>query len=558
MSGYAWSRAVLLVGLLTSASWAQAPVGEPAGTAVVAPSGPGAPTASETTAPLVPPQVQLVTFHVPDGVRVEVLGPSPVPVSLPAGPGAGKLLGLMVGVGYRLKVTGLPDRPGAVLYPVLEVVGHLHRPKGIDPAKFPIRVPFGPDDFDEAVAQGRLVTKVVYLEDPDQALPLNLPKDEIPMATLSPAEDPLRVAASLGRPMVIVRIGNRMPTPEEITGAPLYDMAGGACPFAGPDSGRCPVPCGPGRGSPPPSGRAWLPKDEFLCDGGDRGEPLHFGGEGSLRGIDPRDAVIAFQDINRPRVLPTNMVCLYAPRFAGVRTSVGPNQNTTVDVLKGAEMLERQVIHEIQQGPRRLTQNQTAELSRHRMRPSGMAGRVYPGSHIELRILAEADVVTQIGGLGRVQGPATAANREKAALMRVRQKAEAFKTAESAVVTGIVEGAGEQAMAWRPQEMAGVEVPPGKLGLAVVKRVSADQAEPGDIVTFVIQYRNMGNVPINAVSVIDSLMPRLEYVPRSAKGPAGSVFSATLNRTGSLELRWDIGTVAPGAEGLVSFDAKVR
>jgi uncharacterized repeat protein (TIGR01451 family) len=113
-------------------------------------------------------------------------------------------------------------------------------------------------------------------------------------------------------------------------------------------------------------------------------------------------------------------------------------------------------------------------------------------------------------------------------------------------------------MAWKPQEVAGVELPPNLLGMAVVKRVSADVAEPGDIVTFTIQYRNMGSVPISAVSVVDSLLPRLDYVPRSAKGPAGSVFSASQNRAGALELRWDIGTVAPGAEGFVSFDAKVR
>jgi uncharacterized repeat protein (TIGR01451 family) len=524
---------------------------EPAGTAVVAP---GSAVASEVVAPQIPPDVQLVTFHVPDGVRLEILGPQPEPVPVPAA----NLYGLHVGVGYRLRVSNLPGRPGAVLYPVLEVVGHLHRPKGVDSVKFPIRVPFGPDDFEDTVGKGRLVTEVVYLEDPDQALPLNLPKDEIPIASISSAEDPLRVATALGRVMAIVRIGNRMPTPEEINGAPLFDMRGGACPFAGPDSSRCVVPCGPLRGTAPPAGRPWLPKDEFLCDGGDRDVPLHFGGEGSLRGIDPRDAVVAFHDINRPRVLPTNVVCLYAPRFAAVRGGMGPNENIAIDVLKGAEILERQVIHETRQGPRRLTQNQTAELNRHRMRPSGMVGRVLPAGHVELRVLAEADVVVHIAGKIQVQGPATTRNRQKAALIRDRVRPEGIKTAESAVVTGIIEGVGEQAMAWKPQETAGVELPPGKLGMAVIKRVSTDQAEPGDIVTFVIQYRNMGNVPIAAVSVVDSLMPRLEYVPRSAKGPAGTVFSAVLNRAGSLELRWDIGTVAPGAEGSVSFEAKVR
>ena len=114
-------------------------------------------------------------------------------------------------------------------------------------------------------------------------------------------------------------------------------------------------------------------------------------------------------------------------------------------------------------------------------------------------------------------------------------------------------------MSWKPQETAGVEVPPDKPGLAVIKRVSAGVAEPGDVVEYAIQYRNMGNVPITAVSVIDSLLPRLEYVSRSAKGPAGTVFTAGENRAGGTELRWDLpGAIAPGQEGLVLFRARVR
>ena len=107
--------------------------------------------------------------------------------------------------------------------------------------------------------------------------------------------------------------------------------------------------------------------------------------------------------------------------------------------------------------------------------------------------------------------------------------------------------------------MAGVEVPPNKPGLMVLKQVDASEAEPGDVVTYTIRYRNMGNVAIRSVSVLDSLLPRLEYVPRSALGPAGTVFSSQANTAGSTELRWDLAEpVAPGQEGYVQFQAKVR
>ncbi|MCP6530480.1 hypothetical protein NL480_27605, partial [Klebsiella pneumoniae] len=90
--------------------------------------------------------------------------------------------------------------------------GHLHRPAEIDPGKYPIRVVFTEEELWEVVDDGRLVTKVIYLEDPEQALPLKLPKDHIPSVTVGAAEDPIRVAAALGRVVAVVRIGGRRPT----------------------------------------------------------------------------------------------------------------------------------------------------------------------------------------------------------------------------------------------------------------------------------------------------------------------------------------------------------
>jgi uncharacterized repeat protein (TIGR01451 family) len=549
--------------------------------------------------PMLPPQVQVVRFKAPEGVKVEVLGPDPEPLA--AAPGDSLTAGLRVGVGYRLKLSNLPGKPNAEIFPTIEVVGHLHRPQGINPLKFPIRVVFDEDDIEDVAARGHLVTHVVYLEDPEQALPINLPKDEIPKATLTPGEEPVKVAAALGRVMAILRIGGRAPTVDEFTvGAPASGLFGARCPFVGPDGGRCPLPCGPARGTPPAPDRPWAPADEYLCDGGDHGAPVHFSGEGALRGIDPRDAVMKFRrptmeelqpeferlqkaldrhDISketfeiesrrlsrsttsgeaRTRILPTNMVCIYAPRFAAVRTVLGPNEAQKVDVPLGHELLQKGAMNIGRAEPIRVTQNLASVTNRHRMRPSAMRGRVYPGAHSELRVLVGLDTITHAGLFKLRQLPESRNTLDKAALIRDRTKAVAIKTAESPVVTGIVEGASQTVMAWKPQEMAGVEEPPNKPGLAIVKRSSASEAEPGEIVTFTIQYRNMGNVPIGSVSVVDSLLPRLEYMPGSAQGPKGTVFTAGENSVGSTELRWDLPTAIPaGAEGMVSFQTRVR
>jgi uncharacterized repeat protein (TIGR01451 family) len=507
--------------------------------------------------PSLPNEIQVVRFQAPVGTKIEILGPEPVPIDTPETPG-GITVGLRVGVGYRLKVSDFPTRPGAVLYPVIEIVGHLHRPPGIDPARFPIRVIFREDDIEDIVYGGRLVTQVIYLEDPEQALPIHLPKDEIPSVTISPAEEPLKVASALGRVMAIVRLGGRTPTAEEITGSPIFEIPAVPCPFGGPNGTRCEMACGPATGTPPEGGKLWMPKDEFLCDGGDRATPSHFGGDGTLRGIDPRDAVIRFRDDKRPRILPTNVVCIYAPRFGLVRASIGAFENTTVDVLRGLDLLQRQSVSEAKQGPIRMVQNQSPELNRHRSRASAMKGREIVGGHVEVRVLIGIDNLTHLKGFKLLQGVELAKNRQKAAGNVESIFPQGIKSGEGPVVTGIYQGAGEQVMAWKPQEIAGVEVPPNKPGMAVIKRVSTGQAEPGDVITYSIQFRNMGNIPITQVRIVDSLLPRLEYVARSAQGPAGTVFTAAENQAGGMQLRWDVGTIAPGAEGYVSFDAKVR
>ncbi len=295
---------------------------------------------------LLPTDVQVVRFNGPDGVRVEVLEPSPEPIPIPVDSDGLATFGLRVGVSYRLRVSNLPGRPGAEFFPVVEIVGHLHRPEGIDPLKYPIRIMLNVDDFEDVVARGQLVTEVIYLEDPELALPLRLPKDEIPIATLGPAEDPLQVAAALGRVMAVVRMGGRTPLPGEYASPPLVGSIGAACPFLGPTGGPCGLPCGPARGTAPPPGRPWMPRDEYLCDGGDHGGKAYVAGDGALRGIDPRDAVVRFRDDREARTLPTNVVCVYAPRFAGVRVAIGPDLTLGVENLRGAELLQSQTTFE--------------------------------------------------------------------------------------------------------------------------------------------------------------------------------------------------------------------
>jgi uncharacterized repeat protein (TIGR01451 family) len=157
------------------------------------------------------------------------------------------------------------------------------------------------------------------------------------------------------------------------------------------------------------------------------------------------------------------------------------------------------------------------------------------------------------------QNAELARNRQIPARIREKVRLEGIKTAEGLKVQALSESPSEAVKVWAPHEMNGVEVPPDRPGLAVIKRVSVTEAEPGDTVTYVIIYRNMGNTPIKNVTIADSLLPRLEYVKGTSRGPEGTLFSTAMNRVGSTELRWQLpGVLAPGAVGHVAFDVIIR
>jgi uncharacterized repeat protein (TIGR01451 family) len=520
--------------------------------------------------PVLDPDIQIVRFQGPPGLNVEVLSPTPTPVS--AGDGGGIItVGLKRGVGYRLRVTGIVERPLAEIFPVIEVVGHLHRPDGIDPAKYPIRVVFLQEDLDDVVDRARLVTKVIYLEDPDQAIPLRMAKDQIPVVTLSPTEPPVRVARALGRPVAIVRIGGRRPTGDEIEGAIAGDIGldwveniGSApCGFLCHSGVRCALPAGPTCVSAPRPPRPILPRDEYLCDGGDRGIPASAAGTDRVSGIEPRDAVVRFdfglKGVTETRILPTNVVCVYAPRFAEVRLSSGTNQNVDIQTTRTDKTIDRLKQENALLESRRLVQNQAAELARVRARAAGLKGRLMAseGSKVQTPNAYEGN---QLALLNTSKQTAELARlRQKPGQLNERIRLDGIKSAEGPVLTGIVEGAGEAVRVWGPHMMTGVEPPPDRPGLAVIKRVNAIEAEPGDTLTYAIVYRNMGNTPIRSVTIVDSLLPRLEYVGGTSSGPKGTSFSTAINRVGATELRWEIpGALAPGATGYVSFQAIVR
>ena len=122
-------------------------------------------------------------------------------------------VGMAIGPVYRFKITNIPQFAGKEIYPSVEILNRLYPPAGLA-NEFPVEVVISQDDLKQAI-RGRLVTKVIYLENPETTLPHRHVANQQPYFDVGGSEDPLRAAEQLGRPMAILRLGSRIPMPSD-------------------------------------------------------------------------------------------------------------------------------------------------------------------------------------------------------------------------------------------------------------------------------------------------------------------------------------------------------
>ncbi|MDP7277268.1 MAG: hypothetical protein QF363_17445 [Planctomycetaceae bacterium] len=159
-----------------------------------------------------PVEVRLVQTGPAGGGRVTWFdGPArrAVPVAAPAA------VGLLVGEIYRLQISDMAAFPGVSLYPTIEILDRLHPPAGRR-YQFPVPVELTDEDIRLAL-QGHLVTRVVFLEEPrlsggTETTTPTMVRDRSPEANL------LAEADRVGRPMLVVRLGGRLPPVRNVPG----------------------------------------------------------------------------------------------------------------------------------------------------------------------------------------------------------------------------------------------------------------------------------------------------------------------------------------------------
>jgi uncharacterized repeat protein (TIGR01451 family) len=302
-----------------------------------------------------------------------------------------------------------------------------------------------------------------------------------------------------------------------------------------------------------------VPCDEYLCDGGDRDLPAAVAKDWTVYGLEMEDTVAHYDRLDgQTVVVPSNKVCLYAPRFSAVRSVAGAVADEQVEAASHHHFPDKLVAYQEVQGaiPSKQVYQPHAEVGK--KHSSIMRGRDY-GVVLSSQLLPvefrnnwlpfEDISVLKTG---------VAQNWEKAILAKGTTAAIAW-THDLAVVALVqgqkpIEVVGERkAQATYTYDVSG----PAKL--CIIKVASTDVALPGEVVEFTLRFDNVGDQEIGNVTIIDNLTTRLEYVEGSAQSSVKADFLTQANEGGSLVLRWEItDPMKPGEGGVVKFQCRVR
>ena len=375
---------------------------------------------------------------------------------------------------------------------------------------FPVPLLFTQGDIDRALS-GSVVTKVIYLEDPEKAVPVEISPTapvEVPSGS---EEESVRAARESGRLVAIVRLGDRIP-PADWLASTAVD---GTILLPGEKYLRAPAA--------PPVIPFWacplydpilgpkMPNEECFVDGGDKKKPLGIGPDGKLGGLDPTDVGVEFTIGGKRRVTTSNIVCICSPRFGIQRSEIAPGGYKVSVAI------------------------------------AGNVGATGPGAFRD-RTAARVDV-------GR-EKPVELDTRLRTSAYIGKVGAGFYIGTQRPVVHAQVEGIKIEAAVVEPEVLNGPVFCP----LTVTKSVDpSGPVQVGDVVTITITYKNTGVKPVSELAVNDSLSGRLEYVVGSQQTDRPANFSVTANEVGSTVVKWELpGTLLPGQKGVVKFKAKVR
>jgi uncharacterized repeat protein (TIGR01451 family) len=320
------------------------------------------------------------------------------------------------------------------------------------------------------------------------------------------------------------------------------------------------APEGTGPWAPPGFSQPW-PEDEYLFDGGDRGQRVQVLPNWEVRGLDAEDTIAHYDTLDGRRMVEkSNRVQIYSPRFSAVRQVVALRLNEQHRV--SSSVYQEQIMRgaaettEVQAG----TQNfQTVENSSRNMLnaiESEQGGGTLAGRD-EIRGFSQ-DMFLPFENLVAIR----TGGYDASEMARLAKSAEAAITwAHDLGVLVLIdrERAAAEVSDQKVASVYTVKEKPSSPRLRIMKVASTTNALPGETVEFTLRFDNVGNEVIGNVTIIDNLTTRLELVPDSAECSLGADFLTEPNEVDSLAVRWEIhDPVMPGEGGVIRFKCRVR
>jgi uncharacterized repeat protein (TIGR01451 family) len=298
---------------------------------------------------------------------------------------------------------------------------------------------------------------------------------------------------------------------------------------------------------------------EYLFDGGDMPPRVLVRSDWTAAGVDPSDTVIYYETLGgQVCVTPSNRVPIYAPRFGAVRQ------------VSGLELAQRAV------GTERFLAPVTPVGMQENNKPGNVSLPLAPRGEQQINLL---DAFQEHRGgipIAQVLPPYRMSEAirpvenltffttgeivdvEVPVLGRILANAREWTNPESIQVEIQGQAAALVVDSKRAQDVHVYEMP-DKCAMRICKAASHNVANSGDIVRFTIRFDNIGPKPLGNAVVMDSLVPRLEYIVGSQHSSVPAIFTATPNDVGSHVLRWEIEeAIAPATGGVISFDCRVR
>lgn len=336
------------------------------------------------------------------------------------------------------------------------------------------------------------------------------------------------------------------------------------CPQDGMPCRTCPPGVGLAPSYAPVSAPNYPPEplyytDEYICDGGDEGYPVHYHGP-DMQGLEAEDTVVEFSDNHgKRRVQPSNKVCIYAPRFAAVSSISAPLAGTSI--VKAAGAHDGQALAGFNARMRIDEHRDVDQLEalRKRTRASGLDKQQSDGVFDNTVSVEVHSKLINLFESIKFIGDREFSREERLAITDGMAAAGAWSRDLSPVISASDVTGQLVTQSVKLEGYTGVEDPRGPGQLRVVKLADKSVAEIGDTIEFTIRFDNLGGLELNDVVLIDNLTPRLEYVDGSATHTLDGELQVEDNGEGSSKLTFRLtGPLDGKTGGVLKFQCVVR